>query len=86
MIANTYRKRGVLRLDEQNPYTGENETEKAMVYFFRRALTDIDVVGSAICDDDNEERTVFDRIAELEGKLDTVLEELRLIRTAQGTL
>lgn len=87
MKANTFTgKNGQQYLDSSNPYTGENETEKAMVYLFHSVLVDIGVVSSTICDDDNEERTVFDRIDDLESKLDIILDELRLARTAREAL
>lgn len=75
-------------LDSQNPYTAENTTEQALLYYFREMLCHIGAVDLRICADDENEASVFDRLAELEtsitGKLDAIHEELRLLRTEKA--
>lgn len=78
MKANTFRgKNGKLYINEITPYTGENGMERAMVYFFGEIKSSVNAVNFAICDDDDEERTVFDRMDILEKKLDVILNTLQ---------
>jgi len=87
MRPNTFRAiNGTLLLEETKPYTGENETEKALVYFATRTFDRLTEIGEMICDDDDD-TTVIAKLDEVQAcicsRLDSILDELRRLQTSR---